>query len=130
MTQWARVSALHTASGFSRDGMRAPQEVAVCAVLSLAFPNPGVGWMILTFGDEPLTNTVSRLCLRLFRNHSATSFAWKGRSSRSRSRLSNSVISTAVLGFLILFNARKMCSLRLRLEFGIFFIAGCTVSMN
>jgi len=63
----------------------------------------------------------------VFRNHSATSFVWKGRSSTSRSRLSNSVISPAVLGFLILFNARKMCSLRRLLDFGIFFIAGSTV---
>ena len=46
----------------------------------------------------------------VFRNHSATSLVWKGRSSGSRSRLSNSVISSAVLGFLILFSARKMCS--------------------
>jgi len=28
------------------------------------------------FRDDPLTNTVSTLCL-VFRNHSATSFAWK-----------------------------------------------------
>jgi hypothetical protein len=48
-------------------------------------------------------NTVSSV----FRNHSAISFNWKGRSSSSRSRLSNSVISPAVLGFLIGFNARK-----------------------
>jgi len=58
----------------------------------------------------------------VFRNHSATSFAWKGRSARSRSRFSNSVISLAVLGLLILFNARKMCSLKRRLEFETFFI--------
>jgi len=76
--------------------------------------------------DQYSVNAVSLV----FRNHSATSFAWKGRSSRSRSRLSNSVISSAVLGFLILFNARKMCSLRRRLEFGIFFITGSTVSKN
>jgi hypothetical protein len=57
----------------------------------------------------------------VFRNHSATSFAWKGRSAGSRSRLSKSAISSAVLGFLILFNARKMWSLR-RLEFCTFFI--------
>ncbi len=68
--------------------------------------------------DQYRVNTVSSR----FRKHAATSFAWKGRSSRSRLRLSNSVISPAVLGFLILFNARKMCSLRRRLEFGIFFI--------
>ncbi len=55
----------------------------------------------------------------VFRNRSATSFVWKGRSSGSRSRLSNSVISSDVLGFLILFNARAMCSSRRRLEFGI-----------
>jgi hypothetical protein len=60
----------------------------------------------------------------VFRNRSATSFVWKGRSSISRSRLSNSVISSAVLGFLILFNAREMCSSRRRGEFGIFRIAG------
>ena len=66
----------------------------------------------------------------VFRNHSATSLVWKGRSSRSSSQLSNSVISSAVLGFLILFNARKMCSLRRRVEFGIFFIAGSTVPKN
>jgi len=70
--------------------------------------------------DQYSVNAVSSV----FRNHSATSFAWKGLSSRSRSRLSNSVISPAVLGLLILFNARTMCSLRRRLEFGIFFIAG------
>jgi len=35
------------------------------------------------------------------------------------------VISPAVLGFLILFNARKMCSPRRRFEFGIFFIEEC-----
>jgi len=46
----------------------------------------------------------------VFCNHSATSFTWKGLSSRSRSRLSNSVISPAVLGFLIWLNARKICS--------------------
>ena len=74
--------------------------------------------------DQYRVNAVSSV----FRNHSATSFVWKGRSSRSRSRLSNSVISPTVLGFLILFNARKMCSLRQRLEFGTFFIAGSTVS--
>ena len=45
--------------------------------------------------------------LPLFRNQSATSFAWKGRSSSSRSRLSNSVIPSAVLGFLILFNPSR-----------------------
>ena len=58
----------------------------------------------------------------VFRNKSATSFAWKGRSPGSRSRLSKSVISSAVLGFLILFNAVKTCSLRRRLEFSTFFI--------
>jgi hypothetical protein len=55
----------------------------------------------------------------VFRNHSATSFVWKGWSSSSRSRLSNSVISSAVLGFLILFNAREMCSSRRQREFGL-----------
>lgn len=58
----------------------------------------------------------------VFRNHSETSFAWKGRSPGSRSRLSKSVISSAVLGFLILFNAVKISSLRRRLEFSTFFI--------
>ena len=76
--------------------------------------------------DQYSVNAVSSV----LRNHSATSFAWKGRSSRSKSRLSNSVISPAVLGFLILFNARTMCSLRQRLELGIFFIAASTVSKN
>ena len=76
--------------------------------------------------DQYSVNVVSSV----FRNQSATSLAWKGRSSRSKSRLSNSVISPGVLGLLILFNARKMCSLRRRLEFGIFFIAGSTVSKN
>jgi hypothetical protein len=38
------------------------------------------------------------------------------------------VISPAVLGFLISFNARNMCSLRRQLEFGIFLIAASTVS--
>ena len=56
------------------------------------------------------------------RSHSATSPSWKGRSPRSSSRLSNSVISPAVLGFLILFNAREMCSLRSRFELGVPFI--------
>jgi len=60
----------------------------------------------------------------VFRNRSATSLAWKGRSSGSRSRLSNSVISSGVLGFLILFKARAMCSSRRRLEFGICRISG------
>ena len=76
--------------------------------------------------DQYSVNAVSSV----FRNHSATSLVWKGRSSRSSSQLSNSVISSAVLGFLILFNARKMCSLRRRVEFGIFFIAGSTVPKN
>src|ERR1039457_6555779 len=76
--------------------------------------------------EEYSVNAVSSV----FRNRSVTSFPWKRLSSRSRSRLSNSVISPAVLGFLILFNARKMCSPRRRLEFGIFFIAGSTVSKN
>ncbi len=40
------------------------------------------------------------------------------------------MISPAVLGFLISFNARKTCSLRRRLEFGIFFIAASTVPKN
>jgi hypothetical protein len=71
-------------------------------------------------------NTVSSVS----RNHSAISFNWKGRSSSSRSGLSNSVISPAVLGFLIGFNARKAWLLRGRLESGIFFIAGSTVSKN
>jgi hypothetical protein len=66
----------------------------------------------------------------LFCNHSATSFAWKGRSPRSRLRFSNSAISPAVLGFLISFSARKMCSLRRRLEFGIFLIAASPVPNN
>src|SRR5208282_5438894 len=70
--------------------------------------------------DQYRVNAVSPV----FRNHSATSFVWKGRSSISRSRLSNSVISSAVLGFLIWFNAREMCSSRRRLEFGIFRISG------
>ncbi len=43
-------------------------------------------------------------------SQAATSFAWKGRSPGARSRFSSSVISPAVLGFLILFNARSMCS--------------------
>jgi hypothetical protein len=38
------------------------------------------------------------------------------------------VISAAVLGFLISFNARKTCSLSRRLEFEIFFIAASIVS--
>lgn len=60
----------------------------------------------------------------VFRNDSATSFVWKGRSSGSRSRLSNSVISSAVLGLLILFSARERCSSKRRLEFGICPISG------
>ena len=46
--------------------IRFRKKVPVCAVLSLVFPNPGIGGMILTFADGPLTNTVSRLCLRFF----------------------------------------------------------------
>jgi hypothetical protein len=42
------------------------KKVAVCTVLSLVFPDPGTSGMILTFGDVPLTNTVSRLCPRCF----------------------------------------------------------------
>ena len=76
--------------------------------------------------NQYIVNTVSSVS----RNHSAISFDWKGRSSSSRSRLSNSVISPAVLGFLIGFNACKTWSLRRRLESGIFFIAGSTVSKN
>jgi hypothetical protein len=64
----------------------------------------------------------------VFRNHSATSFVWKGGSSSSRSRLSNSVISSAVLGFLILFNAREMRSSKRRREFEIFRITGFQLS--
>jgi hypothetical protein len=58
----------------------------------------------------------------VFPSHSAMSVSWKGRSPWSRSPFSNSVISPAVLGFLILFNAREMCSLMRRFEFGVFFI--------
>jgi hypothetical protein len=47
-----------------------------------------------------------------FRNQADTSRAWKGGSPGPRSRLSTSVISSAVLGFLILFKARHMCSSR------------------
>ncbi len=43
----------------------------------------------------------------VLRNQVATSFASKGRSPGPRSRLSDSVISSAVLGLLILFNARR-----------------------
>jgi hypothetical protein len=52
-------------------------------------------WERLLFADEPVTK-----------------------------RFSSSVMSPAVLGFLIWFNARKTWSLRRRLESGIFFIAG------
>lgn len=55
----------------------------------------------------------------LFCNRSATSLVSKGRSSESSSRLSNSVISSAVLGLLIVFSAREMCTSRRRLELGI-----------
>ena|SRR5208282_124039 len=55
----------------------------------------------------------------LFCNRSATSSVSKGRSSESNSRLTNSVISSAVLGFLIVFSAREMCASRRRLELGI-----------
>ena len=47
---------------------------------------------------------------------------WKARSPCPRSRLSHSVISPAVVGLLILFNALKMCSQRRRFEFGTHFI--------
>jgi hypothetical protein len=70
----------------------------------------GTSGMILTCGAESSTNTVSRLCPRRFAATPRRLLPGKGRSSRSKSRLSKSVISPAVLGFLILFNARKMCS--------------------
>jgi len=86
--------------------------------------------MILTFGDELLTNTVSMLCPRCFATTPRRLFLGKA-VLKVEVRLSNSVISPAVLGFLILFNARKMCSLRRRLEFGtFFFISGSTISKN
>jgi len=47
-----------------------------------------------------------------FRNQSDTSLTWKGGSPGPRSRLSTPVISSAVLGFLILFKARHICSSR------------------
>jgi hypothetical protein len=53
-----------------------------------------------------------------FRNQRATSFDRKGGSPGSRSRFSSSVISCAVLGFLILFNARRRCSSRQRPALG------------
>ena len=58
----------------------------------------------------------------MFRSHSATAPSWKGWTPRSSSRLGSSVISLPVLGFLILFNAREMCSLRSRFELGVLFI--------
>jgi hypothetical protein len=73
-------------------------------------------------GDQYSVNAAPSV----FCNHSATSFVLKGRSPTSRSLLSNSAISPAVLGFRTLFNARTMCSLRRRLESGIFFMAGPT----
>jgi hypothetical protein len=72
-----------------------------------------------TCEDESLTNRESTLRPRRFATTLRLSFVWKGRSSSSRSRLSNSVISSAVLGFLILFNAREMCSPKRRREFAI-----------
>ena len=86
--------------------------------------------MILTFGDKLLTNTVSILFPRRFATTPRRHLFGKGGPQDLGCDLSNSVISPAVLGFLILFNARKMCSLRRRLEFGIFFIASSTVSKS
>lgn len=62
--------------------------------------------------SQNIFRTPSEFC-----NHVATCFTWNGQSPGPRSRLSNSVISSAVLGFLILFNARIMWSSRRRLEF-------------
>jgi len=51
--------------------------------------------------------------------------------SSSRSRLRNSVISSAVPGFRILFDAREMCSSRRRREFGLLRIsASCSRQMS
>lgn len=61
-----------------------------------------------------------------FRNQVDTSLTWKGGSPGSRSRLSTSVISSAVLGFLILFNARLICASR-RFAFGTWLIRGTRV---
>ena len=130
MTQWEQVSAPHTASGFSRDEIRLHKSVPVCAVLSLVFPEPKHYLGAPYFRGRALDQYSVKVVSSVLRNHSATSLAWKGLSSRSRSRLTNSVISPAVLGFLILFNAREMWSLRRRLEFGSFFIVGFTVSRN
>jgi hypothetical protein len=83
---------------------------------------PGISWMDPYFRGRVLDQYSVNAVSSLFRSHSAMSLSWKARSPCSRSRLSNSVISPAVLGFLILFNAREMCSPRRRFEFGIFFI--------
>jgi hypothetical protein len=86
--------------------------------LTLSNPKPDDPYFRGRAFDQHSVNEVSSL----FRKHSATSFCRKGRSPCSRSRLCNPVITPAVLGFLILFNARKMCSLTRRSEFGAFFL--------
>ena len=81
-----------------------------------------ISWMIPYFRGRAFYQYSVSAVSSAFRNHSATSFSRKGRSPCSRSRFSKSVISPAVLGFLILFNAREMCSPRRRAELGVFFI--------
>jgi hypothetical protein len=64
--------------------------------------------------DQHGVNEVSSV----FRKHSATSFCWKRQAPLLKVTIVTPVITPAVLGFLILFNARKMCSLTRRSEFG------------
>src|ERR1019366_2933591 len=95
--------------------------------LSILTLRVGEGYLRTRVLDQYRVNIASWL----FCNRSATSFVWKGRSSESSSRLSNSVISSAVLGFLIVFSAREMCASRRRLEFGICLIpASSSRKMN
>ena len=79
---------------------------------------------------RPLDQYRVNTAFGLFCNHSVTSSVWKGRSPASSSRLSNSAISSAVLGFLISFNTREMCASR-RLDFEICLIpASSSRKMN
>jgi hypothetical protein len=91
------------------------------------FSRPGfakVAWNFKLRADSPLS--------RFFQRRRGSSVSHRPLCGNFASVGVWSARSLAVLGFLILFDARKMCSLRRRLEFGIFFIfvAGSTASKN
>ena len=76
---------------------------------------------ILTFVDEPLTNTVSTLCPRCFATTPRRLFLGK-RDPLFQVTIEQFGDFAGALGFLILFNAREMCSLKRLFEFAVFFI--------